>query len=161
MAVLRNVMEELTRTLGPLRKNYGIGREELIYNITSEVQKKHEIVQKGINIQLLISRDLMVTGKVGPKKILTGALYLPYDSPESLPNSVAEVLRSRQITVIIGCDDNAHHLTCGTSIINEWQHLLQFIMTNNLDILNLSNKPIFIKTNICKYVTLGNIKKVT
>ncbi|XP_074033904.1 uncharacterized protein [Leptinotarsa decemlineata] len=99
----------------------------------------------------LCSRDLTAVkiktaGGGGPEEIIIGSAYLPCDSLEPPPTrEVEELVRACQaegLQLIIGCDANAHHLTWGSTNTNErGEHLLQFIMANNLDI---GNKPTFV-----------------
>ncbi|XP_023024598.1 uncharacterized protein [Leptinotarsa decemlineata] len=149
----------------------GLGgiRGELIYNRTSYTPRTY-IIRKGINIlplSNLCSRDLTAVkiktaGGGGTEEIVIVSAYLPYDSPEPPPTrEVEELVRACQaegLQLIIGCDANAHHLTWGSTNTNErGEHLLQFIMANNLDILNISNKPTFVNARCSEVidVTIG------
>jgi len=47
--------------------------------------------------------------------------------------------------IIIGCDANAHHVIWGSSDVNQrGESLLEFILNNNLEILNVVNVPTFV-----------------
>lgn len=141
----------------------GIGGE-LIYNRTSEHPRTCIIVKKGLEILPLTnfcSRDLTAvklrTGKGNKKRELTlGSAYLPYDDPDLPPTrDVRELVgscRENGLQLIIGMDANAHNKTWGSTNNNErGESLLQFILTNNLDILNVGNEPTFV-TQIRKEV---------
>nr|XP_023014683.1 uncharacterized protein LOC111504372 [Leptinotarsa decemlineata] len=150
----------------------GLGdiRGELIYNKTSETPRTCIIIRKGINIlplSNLCSRDLTAVkiktaGGGGPEEIIIGSAYPTYDSPEPpLTREVEELVRACQaegLQLIIGCDANAHHLTWRSTNTNErGEHLLQFIVANNLDILNIGNKPTFVNARRSEVidVTIG------
>jgi hypothetical protein len=50
--------------------------------------------------------------------------------------------------LVIGCDANVHHTTCGSSNINNRSDsLFNFIMANGLDKMNKGNRPTFVTSN--------------
>ena len=50
--------------------------------------------------------------------------------------------------LVIGCDANVHHTTWGSSNINnKGESLFNFIMANDLDIMNKGNRPTFVTCN--------------
>jgi len=58
--------------------------------------------------------------------------------------ALAEYCKRTHSPIIIGCDANAHHVIWGRSDVNQrGESLLEFILNNNLEILNVGNVPTF------------------
>jgi hypothetical protein len=56
--------------------------------------------------------------------------------------------RADRSHIVIGCDANAHRTTWGSSNINNrGEFLFNFIMANDLDIMNNGNSPTFVTCN--------------
>jgi hypothetical protein len=88
----------------------------------------------------------------GPREIILGSAYLPYDDAEFPPPGELEKLamgcRAEGTHLIFGCDANAHH-TSGeiTNINKRGESLFNYIMANGLDIMNRGNRPTFVTSN--------------
>jgi len=77
----------------------------------------------------------------GPREIILGSTYLPYNDVEPPPPGELERLvmgcRAEGTYLIIGCDANMHHTSWGsTNINNRGESLFNYIMANGLDIMN-------------------------
>jgi hypothetical protein len=133
---------------------------ELIYSRYSQHPRTCILVKKGFQILPLLhhcTRDLMAV-KIktsvdgGPKEIILGSAYLPYDDvelppPGELENLVMEC-RTGGTHLITGCDTNAHHTSWGSSgNNNRGESLFNYIMANGLDIMNRGNRHTFVTTN--------------
>ena len=97
----------------------------------------------------LVAVRLTTTEASGPKNIVIGSAYFPHDDPDSPPPSAVEELvracRGSGSQLIIGCDANAHHSIWGSTDTNQrGEYILQFLMANNLDIMNRGNNPTFV-----------------
>jgi hypothetical protein len=71
----------------------------------------------------------------GPREIVVGSAYLPYDDIEPPPpwelNRLVMGCRAEGTHLIIGCDANAHHSSWGsTNINNRGVSLFNYIMAN-------------------------------
>jgi len=103
------------------------------------------------------SRDLTAVkiktlGGGGPREIILGSAYLPYDDMEPLPpgelGRLVTGCRADGTHLIVGCDANLHHASWGsTNINNRGESLFNYIMANGLDIMNRGNKPTFVTSN--------------
>ena len=49
--------------------------------------------------------------------------------------------------LVVGCDANAHHVSCGSLDNNRGESLFNYIMANGLDIMNRGNRANFVTTN--------------
>jgi len=97
-----------------------VGRE-LIFNRSIPYSRTCILVKKGFRILLLMhhfSRDLTVvkiktSSGGGPRKIILGLAYLPYDQVEPPPPRELERLvtdcMANGTHLIISCDANSHH----------------------------------------------------
>jgi hypothetical protein len=101
------------------------------------------------------SRDLTAVKIIAssggrPREIILGSAYLPYDDAVTPPPEELERLvkgcRAQRTRLIIGCDANSHHTSWGSTNINRVESLFNFIMANGLDIMNIGNRPTFLKT---------------
>jgi hypothetical protein len=93
------------------------------------------------------SRDLMAA-KIepsrdrGPREIIYGSAYLPYDDFEPpTPREMEKLVAGRRADgshLVTSCDMNAHHTTWDISNINDrGESLFNFLMANDLDVMNL------------------------
>jgi Endonuclease-reverse transcriptase len=76
--------------------------------------------------------------------IIIGSAYFPPEGQEPIYSRVGRTLidhcKSHKIHIIIVCDANAHHKVWGSSDTNEkGECLLEFIMTNKLEMMNQGN----------------------
>jgi hypothetical protein len=87
--------------------------------------------------------------EVAKGDLIVSSVYLPYDRSELLPTRELELLVEYFMVkwqhLLIGCDSNAHHVIWGSGDTNaRGESLLNFIVANNLAILNVRNRPTFI-----------------
>jgi hypothetical protein len=88
----------------------------------------------------------------GPREIILGSAYLPYNNVELPPLKELDRLlmgcRAEGTYLIIGCDANSHHTSWGcTNIYNRGESLFNYIMANGLDIMNRDTRPTFVTSN--------------
>jgi hypothetical protein len=103
------------------------------------------LVKKGFQILPLhhCSRDLMAvkiktSSGGGPREIILGSAYLPYEDVEPPPPRELEMLvtgcRAEGTHLIISCDANSHHTSWGsTNTNNRGESIFNYIMANGLD----------------------------
>jgi hypothetical protein len=103
---------------------------ELIYSTSTQQPRTYILVKKGFQILPLIhhcSRDLTavkikMSADGGPREIILGSAYLPYDDVELPPPGELERLvmgcRAGGTHLIVSCDANVHHISWGSSDIN-------------------------------------------
>lgn len=137
----------------------GLGpKGELIYSRSSERPRTCIWIREGINslrltdhcLQDLTAVKIATKGR-RPREIILGSAYLPYDDPTLPPTRALEDLvqksRAEHRHLIVGCDANSHHEAWGSTGTNiRGESLYQFLMANNLDIMNRGNKPSFVTT---------------
>jgi len=130
---------------------------ELIYSRSIQHPRTCILVKKGFRIQPLMhhcSRDLKAV-KIktpsggGPREIILGSAYLPYDDFEPPPPGWLERLvtgcRAKGTQLIVGCDANSHHTSWGsTNINNRGESLFNYTVAKGLDIMNRGKKPTFV-----------------
>jgi splicing factor 45 len=105
-------------------------RGELSYSRSTQNPRTCILIKKGFKILPLThhcSRDLTAVkiktsnGK-GPREIILGSAYLPYNDVELPPPGELERLvmgcRAEGTHLIIGCDANSHHTSWGSTNIN-------------------------------------------
>jgi hypothetical protein len=100
------------------------------------------------------SRDLTavkikMSSEGGPREIILGSAYLPYNDVEPPPPRELKGLvtgcKTNGTHLIIGCDANSHHTSWGsTNINNRGEYLFNYIMAHGLDIMNRGNRPTFV-----------------
>jgi hypothetical protein len=87
----------------------------------------------------------------GLSKIFLGLAYLRCNYFEPSPSREMKKLvagcRAEGSHLVISCDVNTHHTTWGSSSINRGETVFNFIMANDLDIMNKGNKPSFVTFN--------------
>jgi splicing factor 45 len=133
---------------------------ELIYSRSTLNPRTCILIKKGFRILPLIhhcSRDLTAvkiktSSGGGPREIILGSAYLPYDDDVPPPPRELEKLvmgcRAAGTHLIIGCDANSHHTSWGsTNTNNRGESLFNYIMANGLDIMNRGNRPTFFTSN--------------
>ena len=73
--------------------------------------------------------------------------YLPYEDSSPPPLEVrrlTEACHRQGDELLVGCDANAHNLSWGSKDTNSrGEHLLEFLLSNNLEILNRGDEPTF------------------
>ncbi|XP_011299810.1 uncharacterized protein [Fopius arisanus] len=90
----------------------------------------------------------VLTEKNEPLEFIAGSAYLPYDSMEPPPTREVEELvkkvKDERLELLLGCDENSHHLGWGSSNTNvRGEALNDFIMEKDLQILNRGKEPTF------------------
>lgn len=101
----------------------------------------------------LISGDLTAirfkynTGAAA-KEVIIASVYLPYDSISPPPTQemveLVDYCRAANLQLIMGADSNAHNIVWGsTNTNNRGEYLLEFIISNDLCVLNQGNEPTF------------------
>lgn len=105
-----------------------------------------------LNIPLFNRKDLVAVLVKLPTpggfiEVIMASAYFPGEELDAPPIDVIELVeysKNHNLPVILGCDANAHHLVWGSSDINKrGESLLEYLTTNNLDILNRGNAPTF------------------
>ena len=85
------------------------------------------------------------------RQVIISSVYLPGDSLEPPPTTelvkLVEYSKVNKIPLLIGMDANSHHVIYGSSNTNlRGVSLLEFIVSNELNILNEGNRPTFINS---------------
>lgn len=99
--------------------------------------------------QDLVAAKVSYEDGSGWKHLVVASGYFPYDSllPPP-PKAVVELVAHcelKQIGLILCCDANAQHTVWGSSKCNaRGDKLFDFILTSNLNIHNVGNKPTFV-----------------
>ena len=97
------------------------------------------------------SRDIAATKikiPMGNKntEVVIASVYLPFDLPLPTPEveQLTNYCKRSQQHLIVGSDANAHHTTWGSSDTNNrGEYLLEFLLRENLIVLNSGNDPTF------------------
>ena len=84
-------------------------------------------------------------------EVILCSAYFPFDSPDPPPsNNIKKLVnfcKTSNKHLIIGCDSNAHNvLWCSKDTNTRGAHILDFILSNNLSLLNMGNEPTFINS---------------
>jgi ribonuclease HI len=100
-----------------------------------------------------ITRDLVSTvvnipSETGIKRIVVASVYMPADdgSPVPTPEIAALVnyCAKENLQLVIGTDANSHHQVWGsTDTRSRGEFLLEFIISNDLHVLNVGDKPTY------------------
>jgi hypothetical protein len=129
---------------------------KLIYDSGTQSPRAAILASSQINfipIPEFISRDLVAVmveamGERGKKEIVIASAYFPGDSETTPPAEIKQLIaycKQKGLGFLIGCDANAHHTVWGSSNINRrGEYLFEYLITNNVDIINRGNKPTFI-----------------
>lgn len=84
---------------------------------------------------------------------IIGSVYLPFDSRDPPPSRELELLVESSLAggqqLLLGCDANAHHSAgWGSTNTNpRGEALLQYLLSKNLFICNIGNRPTFVTRN--------------
>jgi len=133
---------------------------ELFFSSSTQNPRACSLIKKGFQILPLThhcSRDLTAvkiktsSGR-GPREIILGSAYFPYNDVELItPGELDRLVmccRAEGTHLIIGCDVNSHHTSWGsTNINNRGESTFNYIMANELDIMNRGNRPTFVTSN--------------
>jgi hypothetical protein len=119
--------------------------EKLLYSTSTQQPRTFILIKKGSQILPLMhhcSRDLTAvkiktSADGGPREIILGSAYVPYDDVELPPPGELESMvmgcRAGGTHLIVGCDANAHHTYWGGTNINRGESLFNYIMANGLE----------------------------
>ena len=116
---------------------------ELFFSSSTQNPRACSLIKKGFQILPLThhcSRDLTAvkiktsSGR-GPREIILGSAYLPYNYVELIPPGELDRLvvgcRAEGTHLIIGCDANSYHISWeSTNISNRGEPLFNYIMAN-------------------------------
>ena len=84
---------------------------------------------------------------IGIGKLVIGSAYFPHDSASHPPEEVRSLVDYRKVRglpTLLGCDANSHHKLWGSTDTNRrLEDLMDYIITNDLDILNTGTMPTF------------------
>jgi ribonuclease HI len=100
-----------------------------------------------------LTRDLVaiqtpITNGETHREIVIASAYFAGDGSHIPPKEVqklVEYCRKRKLPLLIGCDANAHNEIWGSTDTNKrGEHLLEFLVEENLEIFNVGNTPTFV-----------------
>ena len=124
----------------------------------------------------LCSRDITTIeinwSRGSMRTLFLSSVYLPYDSRDPPPSQELRLLVDRaqrgRHHLVVGCDANAHsQLGWGSTNTNpRGEALLEYLISNNLEIANIGNQPTFENKNrreviditFCSFDFINNIK---
>ena len=94
----------------------------------------------------------VLTKDLNNKNIVIASIYMPFDSrqppPSQLTKDLIDFCEQQNWSLIIGSDANSHNVVWGSSNDNaRGDHLLEYIVSTNLEICNVGNSPTFIVAN--------------
>lgn len=129
----------------------------LFCSTSHEVPRACIFASPGINAVMLpglTSRDLVAVQveyqlQGQRRKIIFASVYLPFDSETPPPSremeNLIEFCRLNGLAAILGCDANSHNLIWGSTDTNaRGQSLLDYLVTTDLEILNVGHEPTFV-----------------
>ena len=143
-------------------KGLSIQNAKVIWDSTLEQPRACLIIKNDINYICLsehISKDLVavrceLNHQSKPLDLVIASAYLAGDRESPTPEVVrlVQYCKVRKIPLLIGCDANAHNEVWGSTNNNRrGDSLLEFIVGQNLSLLNIGNTPTFV-TKKCKEV---------
>ena len=97
------------------------------------------------------------------KRIRFSSVYLPYEDPEppsAIMRDIVQHSAEEKKEIILGIDDNAHHILWGSTDINpRGESLMVYIVSTNFHILNKGNEHTFLNVRRRQVIdlTLGNL----
>ncbi|XP_055714759.1 uncharacterized protein LOC129808879, partial [Phlebotomus papatasi] len=85
----------------------------------------------------------------GRGELVLASAYLPYDATDPPPSrELADLVAACERNsweLLVGADANAHHIAWGSTGVNaRGESLLEFICTNQLDIINVGDNPTYV-----------------
>ena len=104
---------------------------------------------EGFILHQFTDRDhTTVSIRIDNQNIIFCSAYFPFDSPDPPPSKLmvelVKYVRSQKLKLICGADSNAHNQVWGSSNDNHrGEALLDFILSNNLILLNQGTRPTF------------------
>ena len=127
---------------------------KLLYCSNQEqVPRTCMLVSKRVSLLTMFKfcyRDLVAAKiRVGPREIIIGSAYFPFDSTKPPPTEevmeLVSVAKRTDTHLVLGCDANAHNTVWGSTDCNHrGECLLEYIFSQNLEIANLGSYPTFI-----------------
>jgi len=112
---------------------------------------------KFMQLQQFCSRDItslvaqvQVEGQV--RAVVFAAAYFPFDSDDPPPPKefveLVDYCKSRDLPLVAGVDANSHHVVWGSTDTNtRGERLMEFLIQEELDLLNRGSKPTFVISN--------------
>lgn len=99
-----------------------------------------------------ISRDLVAiqvkADELDTELVIASAYFPGDDSSDPPPAKVRELItfcKQQKVELLLGCDANAHHTSWNSSNINKrGEHLYNYLMNHDLNVLNQGNEPTFV-----------------
>jgi hypothetical protein len=135
----------------------GLGASGALYCVNSETSKTRACIygRKDLNLTFLPQLSncdfaaCLLKYKKGnnEKSIIVCSAYLPYDTSVPTTELINAVQYSKRIKIpiLIGSDANSHNIMWGSSDTNRRGiSLMEFILSEDLRILNEGNRPTFI-----------------
>lgn len=114
------------------------------------------VLTSGVRASVLhefLSRDLVAVLVSGlpslqnGKEVVVATAYFPYDQPDCPPKELGNLVdycQRRNLSLVIGCDANAHSELWGSTDTNtRGETLLEFICEKNLVVVNRGSVPTF------------------
>ena len=94
----------------------------------------------------------VLTKDLNGRNIVFASIYMPFDNrqppPSQLTKDLIDFCEQQYWSLIIGSDANSHNVIWGSSDDNaRGEHLLEYIISTNLEICNVGNSPTFIVAN--------------
>jgi ribonuclease HI len=91
----------------------------------------------------------MVNLGQGGSRAVVASAYFPFDSMTPPPTTefknLVEWCKARQLPLLVGIDANAHHINWGsTNCNNRGYSLMDYIASENLELLNQGSEPTFV-----------------
>ena len=134
----------------------GIAACGRLFKSPGETKPRAAIAVKGVTAQLMpefCSRDVvavtveLIRANTGDRrKVVVCSAYFPHEG-EVPPEPLDRLIRHCQedgLPLVVGCDSNAHHVTWGSTDINDrGRGLLEYLVTTDLEILNRGGEPTF------------------
>lgn len=129
---------------------------KVVYDNRQESPRACILIRNDINyicVTEFMSRDLtpiVVQLDIGGcnRNIVIASAYFPGDGLTTPPPEVQELIqycRRERLPLLLGCDANAHHVIWGSTDINyRGECLLEFLMTTDLEVLNVGTTPTFV-----------------
>lgn len=128
---------------------------EIFYDKTAERPRTCIVLRK--DLQALAASEycnadstsvrLKLEGNSNTRGIMFASVYMPGEEKNPPNKRVEDMIRDCRGSgqqVIIGCDANAHHTAWGNKDVNDrGESILDFILDNNLELLNEGVEPTF------------------
>lgn len=97
----------------------------------------------------LVAVKLKYDTEQGKHEVIICSAYFPGETHRPPPTEEVQQLiqyaHEENIQLILGCDANAHHVVWNSTNTNErGEHLLDYMVSNNLILLNQGNRPTFV-----------------